>query len=223
MQIPFQTIVFDFDGTLADTLPLCVEAYRRITEEVTGLRPTPAEVEFFFGLNDRGVLGGLLKIHPDSPDLQAPLARFVEIYKQLHPCLAPQPFEGAMDLLRALKSQGLRLALITGKEDYTAIPSLEFFGMMDLFDCCAYGEPDFNAKSLRLSELMARYDLQPDELVYVGDAPSDITSCHEVGVPIINAAWAEDSARYAAECLALKPEFRLSSLSELRDLLLPLR
>lgn len=216
---PCPTIVFDFDGTLADTLPLCVEAYRQITEEFSGTRPTAAQVEHFFGLSDRGVLGGLIDIHPDAPELAEPLARFVEIYKELHPQLAPTPFDGVMEMLRELKSRGVRLALITGKEDFTGIPSLEYFDMLPLFDYCGYGEPDFNAKSLRLTELMAQFNLQPSELIYVGDAPSDITSCHDVGVAIINAAWAPDSARYEADCLALQPDYRVSSIADLRQLL----
>ncbi len=215
-----RTLVFDFDGTLADTLPLCVEAYQCITEECTGTRPSAAEVEHFFGLSDRGVLGGLIHIHPDAPELTAPLARFVEIYKELHPSIAPKPFDGVMEMLGTLKEQGFRLALITGKEDFTAIPSLEYFGMLPYFDYCGYGEPDFNAKSLRLRELMAQFELRPNELIYIGDAPSDITSCSEVGVAIINAAWAEDSARYAADCIALEPTYRITSIAALQDLLL---
>ncbi len=217
-----RTLVFDFDGTLADTLPLCVEAYRRITEEYTGTRPSAAEVESFFGLSDRGVLGGLINIHPDAPELVAPLSRFVDIYKELHPSIAAKPFDGVMDMLQTLKDKGLRLALITGKEDFTAIPSLEFFEMMPFFDYCGYGEPDFNAKSLRLKELMAQYHLAPDELIYIGDAPSDITSCREVGVPIINAAWAEESERYATDCIALNPDYRIESIAQLQELLLKL-
>ncbi|MFI3243854.1 MAG: HAD family hydrolase [Akkermansia sp.] len=220
--MPIHTLVFDFDGTLADTLPLCVEAYRCITEEHTGTRPSVAEVEHFFGLSDRGVLGGLLNIQPDAPELAAPLARFVEIYQQLHPSLAPQPFDGVMDMLATLKQRGFRLALITGKEDFTAIPSLEYFNMLPYFDYLAYGEPDFNAKSLRLNELMNQFQLRPEELIYIGDAPSDITSCQEVGVPIINAAWAADSARYAADCIALAPTYRISSIADLQELLLSL-
>ncbi len=220
--MPIRTLVFDFDGTLADTLPLCVEAYRRITEEYTGTRPSAAEVESFFGLSDRGVLGGLIKIHPDAPELAAPLARFVDIYKELHPSIAPSPFTGVMAMLATLKEKGYRLALITGKEDFTGIPSLEYFKMLPYFEYCGYGEPDFNAKSLRLRELMAHFQLQPDELIYIGDAPSDITSCREVNVPIINAAWAEESDRYADDCIALNPTYRISNIAELQELLLSL-
>ena len=38
-------VLFDMDGTLADTLPLCVEAFGRATEQLTGRRPTETELE----------------------------------------------------------------------------------------------------------------------------------------------------------------------------------
>ena len=55
-----KAVLFDMDGTLGDTLPLCVEAYRQCTAEITGHTPSREEVVSFFGLSDRGVLAGLL-------------------------------------------------------------------------------------------------------------------------------------------------------------------
>lgn len=213
----YKAIVFDMDGTLGDTLPLCVETFRRCVVEQTGKTPTTEAILQYFGKSDRGVLGALLGIHPDSPNL--PITRFVEIYEELHPIWAPTPFPGAIELLRNLRESGLRLALITGKEAYTAEPTMKRFGMDDIFEWIGYGTPTHNCKDERLCELMQAWEMTPQELLYVGDAPSDIELCHKVGVSIINAAWANTAATEATRCLELAPEYRLNHFNELESLI----
>ncbi len=215
-----KAVVFDMDGTLGDTLPLCVEAYRRCTEELTGSRPSVEEVVRFFGISDRGVLGGLLHMGADDPAL--PIARFVSIYRELHHELAPAPFPGAVEALRALRARGLKTGLLTGKEAFSGEPTLDVFGMQGLFDWRAYGCPYLNTKDACLRAALDFWGLQPEEMIYVGDAPSDIRLCHAVGVRIVNAAWAPSAAAEAEACLALAPDFRLLSFDELLPLILSL-
>lgn len=212
-----KAIVFDMDGTLGDTLPLCVETFARCAEEHTGRRPSEEEITAFFGVSDRGILSGLLGIHPDSPEL--PVARCVEIYEQLHAQYAPAPFPGAVEILHRLKAKGLRLALLTGKEAYTALPTLRHFGMQGIFEEKLYGCPTHNCKAERLRELMARWELAPEELIYIGDAPSDIDQSHRAGVSIICAAWSPNTETDLTDCQDITPDYRLTSFAELEPLL----
>ena len=212
-----KAVMFDVDGTLGDTLPLCIETYRRIAEEATGRRPEAAEVVRHFGLSDRGVLGALVGMEPDDPAL--PIRRMVEIYRELHPAMAPAPFPGAADMLRGVRAAGMRVGIISGKESHTAMPTLRFFGLVGLYEWAGFGEPTHNAKGERLQEAMRHWNLQPHELVYVGDAPSDITQAHGAGVRIVNAAWSPSAAGMERECQAPKPDFRLTDIAELLPLL----
>lgn len=215
-----KAVMFDVDGTLGDTLPLCIESYRAITEEVTGRRPAEAEVVRHFGLSDRGVLGALVGMDPEDSAL--PIRRLVEIYGQLHPAMAPAPFPGAVEMLRGVKAAGMRIGIISGKEEYTAAPTLSFFGLDGLYEWTGYGLPTRNVKGERLKEVMQLWNLQPQDLVYVGDAPSDITQAHSAGVRIVNAAWAPGAAAGERACLALHPDYRLTDLADLLPLLLSL-
>ncbi len=213
-----KAVLFDMDGTLGDTLPLCVEAYRQCVAECTGRTPSAEEVVSYFGLSDRGVLAGLLGLQPDDPAL--PIDRFVAAYERLHPALAPAPFPGALEMLRAVKAAGLRVGLISGKEHYTAMPTVSYYGMEGIFEWYGLGLPTHNCKAERLQQVMQLWGLQPHELIYVGDAPSDIELCHSVGVRIINAAWASTAAAEAQACLARHPEYRLTDFNELLPLIL---
>ena len=215
-----KAVIFDIDGTLGDTLDLCVESYRRCVAELRGARPTAQEVTSHFGLSDRGVLGKLLGIHPDDPAL--PIDRFQAVYESLHDELAPAPFAGALEMLQQVKEAGLRIGIISGKEHYTAAPTIARYGFAPYIEWMGLGRPDRNCKHERLAEVMQEWQLTPEELIYVGDAPSDIELAHRAGVRIINAAWATTAAADEAACLALKPDFRLTDFSQLLPLILSL-
>ncbi len=208
-----RALTFDMDGTLGDTHSLCVEAYRRCTRELTGRLPSAQEVEEKFGVSDRGVLGQLLGMDPE--DERLPIAKLVEVYERLHTRMAPGPVEGIRETLEELRGMGLLLAVITGKEHYTALPTLRRYGMENSFQRVLYGTPSHNNKAEQLTSLLNTWKLSASELIYVGDMPSDIRMAHEAGVRIINAAWAAEATRWREECLALKPDFRLTHVSEL--------
>ena len=215
-----KAIIFDMDGTLGDTVTLCVEAYRQTTAEISGRLPDAEEVLGLFGISDRGVLAGLLGMHYNDPAL--PIHHFVQVYERLPNTLAPAPYEGAVATLRNLRAQGLKIGLLTGKEHYTADPTIRRYGMEGLFDLVLTGQPTHNCKDECLQEAMAHWGLQPEEIIYVGDAPTDIEHCHRVGVRIINAGWGSHAAAEEAACLALNPEYRLTNFSELEPLIIEL-
>lgn len=212
-----KAVIFDLDGTLGDTISLCVESFRRCAHEHTGRCPSEQEVLSYFGVSDRGVLAALLGMSPE--DSRLPMPRLVEIYESLHAQYAPAPFPGAVELLRRLRAQGLRLALITGKEVFTAQPTLARFGMQELFEEVLYGSPTHNSKAESLSALLQRWGVAVDEVIYVGDAPSDIEQCHRAGVRIISAAWAPSAEADAPACEALHPDYRLHQFCDLEPLL----
>ena len=61
--------------------------------------------------------------------------------------------------------------------------------MEALFDSISIGSPDRNTKAESMTELMSKYNIQPAEMVYVGDEFSDITACSKVGIQCLSAAW----------------------------------
>ncbi len=209
--MPLKAVIFDLDGTLADTIPLAVEAHRYLAESVLGRRPEPEEVTHFFGLCDIGIMSGLLGMSPDDEDL--PREKLLSYYQQLHPTLSPSCFEGVVEMLRKLREMGLRIALVSGRGEASGRLSLEYFGILDFFEWMGFGSPYKNPKVDHLTRLLQEWDLSPQEAIYVGDAATDIRDSHALGMRIVNAAWSPTCHGSEAECLALKPDYRLDSLA----------
>ena len=77
-----KTAIFDFDGTLADTIPLCREAFRRAIRKLDGRILTDEEIERQFGPDDLGVIQNLI---PGKPELhERGRELFIHYYRKLH-------------------------------------------------------------------------------------------------------------------------------------------
>lgn len=206
-----KTAIFDFDGTLADTIPLCREAFRRAVRELGGRTLTNEEIERQFGPDDLGVIQRLL---PGKPELhERGRQLFIRYYRELHPELAPAPFPGTAELLRTLRNRGIRLAMVTGKRLESAEISLQFFGLSEFFPILETGSPEGGVKPDRIKRALARLDSTAAEAIYIGDSPTDVDACRAVPIRILAAGWAAE-----ADVTGLreqKPDYLLTRFEDL--------
>lgn len=186
-----KTAIFDFDGTLADTIPLCREAFRRAVRDLDGRILTDAEIERHFGPDDLGVIQRLLPARPDLHEQGREL--FLRYYRELHAEMAPAPFSGAEALLSYLRDGGVRLAMVTGKRRESADISLQFFHLSEFFPVLETGSPEGGVKTDRIRRALDRLGSSAEEAVYIGDAPSDVDACRAVPIRIIAAGWAPEA------------------------------
>lgn len=184
-----KAVFFDMDGTIGDTMPLCIEAFRKAIEPLAGRSLSDKEITDTFGPSEEATIKALI---PDQYD--AGFTSFYACYKELH-AQCPQPFDGMLDILNDIKSKNIVLAIVTGKGKLSAHISLSQYGIEDLFDAVETGSALGPCKPEGLKSLLKKFGLAPHEAVYVGDAPSDITAANEAGVPIISAAWAITSEK----------------------------
>ncbi len=202
-------VIFDLDGTLANTLPLAIAAFRRAIEPLTGRTLTDAEIIATFGPSEEGMIRVLAPDHYD-----AALAGYLRHYEALHD-MAPEPFPEMRELLADLKARGVRLGLVTGKGAQSARLSLRRFGLENAFVAVETGDPSGPRKAEGIRRVLAGWGMPPTEAAYVGDAPSDVTAAREAGVAMVGAAWAETTNRglLAAE----EPDALLETVGELKD------
>ncbi len=181
-----KAVIFDLDGTIANTLPLCIAAFRNAIEPHINKSVSDEEIIATFGPSEEGTIMAL------APDFfEQGIADYISNYISLHE-MCPAPFDGVLPLLETLKSSGIRTAMVTGKGYKSAIISLEKFGLTPFFEILETGSPEGPSKPKGIKTILNLWkDLNKNEVIYIGDAPSDVTACREAGVPIVGAAWAE--------------------------------
>lgn len=177
-------VIFDLDGTLGDTLPLCVKAFRLAIEPIAGTRLSDGEIAARFGPSEEGVVMSLI---PDR--YEEGIAAYLRHYGELLDQLCPAPFDGVPELLEFLKVRGLKLAIVSGKGEKSARVTLRKFGIDGCFDAMEFGDPGGERKEACIRSVMKKLGLRADETVYVGDAPADIVSSRAAGVRALSAAW----------------------------------
>jgi HAD superfamily hydrolase (TIGR01549 family) len=176
-------ILFDFDGTLADTLPICIQTFQDVLQEFTGRPYTVNEVVAHFGICDEGILQREL-----GDRWPAAMDRYMEIYAVLH-AQCQQPFAQVEPLLRRLKATGIPLGLITGKGPRTAAFSLNYLNLTQYFRNIEVGDMHAIVKAQAMRKILAEWGMDPSTAAYVGDAETDMSEARSAGVIPVAACW----------------------------------
>jgi len=183
-------ILFDFDGTLADTAPdLAAAANRQRTR--AGLEPLPLEVlRPYSSAGARGLLRCALNLTPADEAYEAHRVQFLKDYEAamtVDTCL----FEGVPELLAQIKDEGMAWGIVTNKATYLATPIVAALGLAQ--DCAVLVCGDTTAHSkphplpLLHAAKQAGYDVE--RCLYVGDDLRDIQAAQAAGMPSIAAAY----------------------------------
>jgi len=204
-----QAVIFDLDGTIADTLPLAIAAFKKSIEPILGKTLSDADIIATFGPSEEGTIRQLIPQHE-----QQGVKDYLYHYENLH-TMCPAVFPGIKELLELLKQNGVELAMVTGKGIHSTMLSLKQFGLESYFDVLETGSPDGPNKVKGIRKVLERLNVNAKESLYIGDAPSDIKYCKELGVPI--AAWAWASTANAEELVPLHPEYLFYSVAGLKE------
>lgn len=188
--------IFDLDGTLGDTLPVCYRAFARVLGRRLGRDFEDTEIHAMFGPSEEGILN---RLFPD--DAADALQEYLREYRAAH-VSCPQPFPGVRDVLEFLQGRGVELAIVTGKGAGSARISLDAFGLGRLFPVVEAGSSVGGVKPAAMRRVLGRWRFSPPDVIGVGDSPSDIRSAKEVGIASVAAAWAPGApAEQLAACL----------------------
>lgn len=202
-------IIFDLDGTIGNTLPLCIAAFKQAIEPLAGRVLSDKEIIDTFGPSEEGTIQALI---PDY--YEQGIEDYLRHYRGLHPMCAA-PFEGMKEVLDYAKDQNIRLALVTGKGERSTEITLDIFGIRSYFEAIETGSPQGPCKVQGIRSVLKRLGVSPSDTIYVGDAPSDINASKEAGVPIVSAAWAETAE--TEQLQRLQPDKLFTTIQEFRQ------
>ncbi|MDR1579019.1 MAG: HAD family hydrolase [Synergistaceae bacterium] len=181
----YRWVIFDLDGTVGDTLPLAITAFRETFRELAGGNISDDGITRYFGPSEEGTLRGILPNH-----VQKGLALYLKHYAELHDSMCPEPFGGVRELIAEIKRRGAVCALVTGKARASLGISLEKFGMTGAFDAIETGIAERPTKVEGIKRVLEKFGAAPEETIYVGDAPGDIAAARELSCHVASAAWA---------------------------------
>jgi len=207
-----QAVLFDLDGTLADTAPDLGDAANRLLQEA-GLPPRPlAELRPYTSQGVRGLLFAGFGLQPDSSEYSRLAARFLELYAA-RLCVDSRLFVGIDRLLAQVEQSGLNWGIVTNKRMRYTAPLVAQLGLSPRTRCVVSGDTTAAAKPsplpiLHACELLA---CAPGSSVYIGDDRRDIEAGRAAGCLTIAAAYGYlgDSgcpSTWGADHIAASPE-----------------
>ena len=182
--MPIRGVIFDLDGTIADTLPVCFAAFREVFQDALGRDYSDQEVRAMFGPAEEGVFQ---RVVPD--DWERRMEQYLAAYQRQH-SLCPEPFPGMRESIDELCARGIRLAVVTGKGPRSAAISLRELGLEGIFDPVEAGSPNGGVKPAAMRRVLDFWGLEPSEVASLGDARPDIESSRQLGMTSLAAAWA---------------------------------
>ena len=202
---------FDLDGTLGNTLPMCLKAFRASVTPYLSQEPGYEEIARTFGLNEAGMMK---KIVGDK--WEPALQDFHKLYKKLHHT-CPAPYDGITDCLQFLKASHVTVSLITGKGPESCRITLDQWKLSRVFSDILTGGETENTKAESMLFLMRKYHLSPSELVYIGDTEGDIIESQKAGVTCLSALWGVNAEE---DVISQKnPDRLFYSIADLREYL----
>ena len=185
--VGLQTILFDFDGTIADTLPVSFEAFKYVFDKYDKRTMTDHEIVQLFGPIEDVIIRNHLS---DKDKVEYAIEDFYHQYEIGH----HREFESLADIhemLNLVKDLDINLGIVTGKSRRSLTLSLEILNLYDYFDVTISGDEVKVAKPNPEGIQKALHLLHntPSEAIFVGDSQADIAAGYSANVKTIAAQW----------------------------------
>lgn len=215
MKKKFDLIVFDWDGTLVDSVDWIVSCLRKVAKDQGYTQPKEQEVKNIVGLSIHKAMD---KLFPeiDSAARQQLIANYSEIFfsKQM---TKGDLFAGVSDMLLRFKNSGYRLAVATGKSRHgldKALSGTELVGFFDITKCA--DETASKPSPVMLNEIIEEMRVGKDRVVMVGDSVHDMKMAVNAGIASIAVLCGANSY---AQLQEYKPLLNLQKTTELLKIL----
>lgn len=207
----YEYFLFDWDGCLAKTLEVWLNAYKTIYREY-GVEPTDQEIAQHFG-------DWKAPRHFGIEDVDGCVNKIVALANdKLHQV---ELYDGAKDLLDSL-SKSTKLALLSSSERKVLQWGLEHNGLQDVFDVVIAGDEVVNHKPHPevIEKGMAALGATKDKTVMVGDSHKDLEAANNAGIDSVLVYPPNHKTFYDLNKLkSYEPTYFVSGFAELRTLL----
>jgi phosphoglycolate phosphatase len=199
-------VVFDFDGTIADTLELAFAIYNRIAPEYNLQNVSKEEVEVLRSRKPQEFLKSFGLSHLRL------MALLLRMQKELNHHIAETALAKGMGAaLESLRNAGYSLGVLTSNSRENVMKFLDHKSLSGIMDFIYSGKSIFG-KDKVITRMLGRENIERQQIVYVGDETRDIEACRKAGIRVIAVSWGLNSRDLLT---SLHPDFLADDPAEL--------
>ncbi len=208
-----KVVIFDFDGTIADSFDAFLRITNRLAREFGYEPASPEAIKRYQNLSSREIL----------KQSQIPLYKLPFLLRRLKTELGQditqlQPIPGIRTALQTLKTQGHSLGIVTSNTQSNVEAFLQHQHMEGLFDFLQSGVTLFG-KGRIIQQIIGNNQLDPASVIYVGDETRDIEAAHKINIPVIAVGWGFNSVTALQEanptCVVQTPDELVEAIARL--------
>lgn len=203
-----KVIIFDFDGTIADTVDALVSVANRLAADFGYIQITSEELSILRNLTSREIIKysgiSIFKIPFLVKKVKSELKNKIPELK---------PIAGMHEALVELKNQGHRLGIITSNSQDNVAEFLKINNLDNLFEFVYSGVTIFG-KTTIINNVLRQKQIKTQEAIYVGDETRDIEASKKANIKVVAVTWGFNSPEALAK---QKPNFLINHPSELID------
>lgn len=206
-----KAIVFDFDGTLANTLPICFYAFQNVFKKFDQKDLTSDEIKEMFGPSETGIIRNNLS----NPNKTEAIEYFYQQYEEFHKDFVENNTD-IIELLELLKKSGIKIGIFTGKAKRSLDISLKALNMEDIFDAIITGDDVINPKpdAEGLRKVLSLLKVEHSEAIYIGDSDADVIAGRQANVYTIGVQWLPE---YQTSVFSAQPDSIIKSIAEFKN------
>jgi len=207
-------LIFDFDGTIADTYSIIFSCFKQIFREFKGQEVTEQSIFSMFGPAEPELI---TISFPEYTDVSPIIDRYYELYDQKHDLMVPQQPE-ISEMLTEFKIEGLRLGLVTGKSRRSLNISLRHLFPENLFDFSIAGDEILRPKPHPegLQKTLQGLDCSPGEALFIGDTDADFLAGKALAMRTIGVRWFLSNGEFPWREI---PDYTFTDLPAFKDAL----
>ena len=183
-----RAVLFDLDGTLADTAPDLAAALNRLRAD-QGLAPVPLErLRPFASAGARGLVHAGFGVKPGDEDYESLREAFLEAYRE-NTCADTTLFPGIAELLEELARRSLPWGIVTNKATRFTDRIVEALGLKPACVVCGDTTPHLKPHPAPMQHAAGQLQLPAGDCVYLGDDLRDIQAAHAAGMRGVAVEW----------------------------------
>lgn len=205
-----KVIIFDFDGTIADTVDALVNIANRLAQEFGYIPITQEELALLRNLSSREIIKysgiSILKIPFLVKKVKSELKNKIKELK---------PISGIKNALILLNNNGYRLGIITSNSQDNVTDFLKVNDLDNLFEFVYSGVTIFG-KTTIINNVLKQKQIKPQEVIYVGDETRDIEASKKANIKVIAVTWGFNSQEVLAK---QNPDFLIHQPEELLEVI----